>query len=248
MFATYCHMSEETVLILLETICNDITANYVKSMNSTRGNDPIYPELVLASGLEFMGGCAYKHIAQIYGMPIASAKRVVRKFWNAIIYNPAFRLALPHTREELESHASAFEQKSKAFALYNGVVGALDGWLCDTNRPIVHNTSDFFSGYYQRFGLNVQAMCDAHLRFTFLGIAGPGGMNDVRAFGKCTEFNLSLSSLPNDYCIIADNAYELSKMLPFPTVGQKSVGASTMMPTTMTCRVYASRLSKLLLC
>jgi hypothetical protein len=144
MFATYYHMSEETFLILLKIIHEDITANYVKSMNSTRGNDPIYPELVLASGLEFMGGCAYKHFAQIYGMSIASAKRVVRKFWNAMIYNPAFRLALPHTWEELESHASAFEQKSKAFGLYNGVVGALDGWLCDTNRPIVHNTSDFF--------------------------------------------------------------------------------------------------------
>ncbi len=53
-------MSEETFLILLETICDDITANYVKSRNATSGNDPIYPELVLASGLEFMGGCALK--------------------------------------------------------------------------------------------------------------------------------------------------------------------------------------------
>jgi hypothetical protein len=70
-------MSEETFLILLETICDDITANYVKSMNATSGNDPIYPELVLASGLKFMGGCAYKHIAQIYGMLIDYAKRVV---------------------------------------------------------------------------------------------------------------------------------------------------------------------------
>jgi hypothetical protein len=44
--------SEETFLILLETIHDDITANYVKSMNATSGNDQIYPEFVLASDLE----------------------------------------------------------------------------------------------------------------------------------------------------------------------------------------------------
>jgi hypothetical protein len=49
-----------------------------------------------------------------------------------------------------------------------------------------------------------------------LGIAEPGGMNDVRAFGKCTEFNQWLKSLPNDYFIIANNAYKLSQMLIIP--------------------------------
>jgi hypothetical protein len=77
----------------------------------------------------------------------------------------------------------------KDFGLYNGAAGAVDGWLCHMNKPIVHDTSVFFSGHYQWFDLNVQAMCDVHLQFMFLGIAGPGGMNDVRAFGKCTEFN-----------------------------------------------------------
>jgi hypothetical protein len=218
-FSTYYHMSEETFSILLETIRDDITANHIKSKNSTSGNDPIYPELVLASGLEFMGGCAYKHIALIYGMSLSSAKRIVCKFWNAVIFNPAFSLALPYTLEELEANACAFEEKSKAFGLFKGVIGALDGWLCDTNKPIVHNTSDFFSGHYQRFGLNVQAMCDAHLRFMFLGIAGPGGMNDVRAFAKCSEFNRWLQNLPDDYFIIADNAYELSETILIPYSG-----------------------------
>jgi hypothetical protein len=126
--------------LVLETICNDITANYVKSMYATSGNDPSYHELVLASGLEFiMGDCAYKHIAQIYGMSIDSAKEAISKFWNAMTFNPAFRLALSHTLEEL-----GFEQKLKAGGLYNGVIGALDGWLCDMNKPIVHNTSDYF--------------------------------------------------------------------------------------------------------
>jgi hypothetical protein len=92
MFATYYH-----ILILLEIICDDITANYIKSITAISGNDPIYPKLVLASGLEFMSRCAYKHIDQIYGMLIDSAKRDAHKFWNVMIFNPAFRLALPHT-------------------------------------------------------------------------------------------------------------------------------------------------------
>jgi hypothetical protein len=124
MFSTYYHMSEDTFLILLEIVHDDITVDYIKSRNSTNGNDPIYPELVLTAGLEFMGGCAYKHIAQIYGMLIESAKRVVRKFWNAIILNNALSLVLPHTLEELEVKASAFEEKSKASGLFKGVIGA----------------------------------------------------------------------------------------------------------------------------
>jgi hypothetical protein len=222
-FSTYYHMSEETFHILLEKIRDDITVDYIKSKNSTNGNDPIYPELVLAAGLEFMGGCAYKHIALIYGMSKSSAKRVVRKFWDAMLCNPAFSIVLPHTPEELEAHASAFANKSKAGGLFDRVIGALDGWLCDTNKPIVHNTSDFFLGHYQRFGLNVQAMCDAHLRFTFLAIAGPGGMNDVRAFGKCFKFHQWLQSLPDGYFIIADNAYELSETLLIPYSGAEKL-------------------------
>jgi hypothetical protein len=131
----------------------------------------------------------FGEIAQIYGMLIDSARRIGHKFWNAVIFNPAFSLTLPHTLEELEANASAFEEKSKAFGLYKGVIGALDGWLCDTNKPIVHNTSNFFSGHYQRFGLNVQAMCDAHLHFMFLGITGLGDINNVLlGFGICPGF------------------------------------------------------------
>ena len=66
-------------------------------------------------------------------------------------------------------------------------------------------------------------MCDAHLRFTFLGIAGPGGMNDVRAFAKCYNFNIWLQSLPNDYFIIADNAYELSEFILIPFSGAEKL-------------------------
>jgi hypothetical protein len=62
-------------------------------------------------------------------------------------------------------------------------------------------------------------MCDAHLLFMFLGIAGPGEMNDVRAFGKCTEFNKWLQSLPINYFIIANNAYELSESVLIPYSG-----------------------------
>jgi hypothetical protein len=61
-----------------------------------------------------------------------------------VIFNPAFSPALPHTLEELKANASAFEEKLKAFGLFKDVIGALDGWLCNTNKPINHNTSDFF--------------------------------------------------------------------------------------------------------
>ena len=34
------------------------------------------------------------------------------------------------------------------------------------------------SGHYQAYGVNVQAACDHHCQFTFIGVAGPGVMGD----------------------------------------------------------------------
>ena len=48
-------MSHDHFMYLVDQIYDGITVNFLKSRQSTRGNDPIYPEIVAAVGLGFLG-------------------------------------------------------------------------------------------------------------------------------------------------------------------------------------------------
>ena len=75
--------------------------------------------------------------------------------------------------------------RSEAKGIFFGILSAIDGWLCTMEKPSdVPNPSDYFSGHYQKYGINVQAMCDANLRITYLSVCRSGGSNDARAFRK----------------------------------------------------------------
>ena len=42
---------------------------------------------------------------------------------------------LPDDPESLRAHADMWNDRSKAEGAFYGVVGAIDGWLCCTNKP-----------------------------------------------------------------------------------------------------------------
>jgi hypothetical protein len=145
-------------------------------------------------------------------------------FLNAVLACDELALKLPQTSEDYERLANEFCERSGADNIYYGVIGALDGWLCNTLQPNVEDARNYFSGHYQRFGLNVQALCDAHLRFIYLSVCGPGGMNDVHAIDKCTELNRFIKAMPTKYFLLGDNAYGLSEEILIPFSGsQKKV-------------------------
>ena len=100
---------------------------------------------------------------------------------------------------------------STAYQLLDGFLGAVDGWLAYTEAPFdVQNPADYFSGHYQCFGLNAQAMCASDLSFLFVGMTASGKVNDAWAIKRCTELLDWIESLPPGYFIGADNVYELS--------------------------------------
>ena len=68
----------------------------------------------------------------------------------------------------------------------------IDRWLCTTQMPSdVSNPTDYRSGNYQRYGPNVQVMCDPNLRFVYFSVADPGEMNDARVFRRLEGLNIS---------------------------------------------------------
>jgi hypothetical protein len=223
-FESKYHMSEKAFNKLLQHLRDDITVDFTKSRNSTQGNEPIYPELIVATGLRFLGGSTHKDLEDIFGLSLNSVKRVIKMFLKAVLSCSALALKLPETIEEYEKLAEDFCERSSAGEIYFGVIGTLDGWLCTINQPTVPNMRDYYSGHYQRFGMNVQAICDAHLRFIYFSVAAPGGMNDIRALHKCIELNRFIDALKDRYFFLGDNAYGLSEKILIPFSGaQKKV-------------------------
>ena len=72
---------------LFDALDDAITVSYVKSWASTDGNDPIYPEVVMACGLRFLAlNDSPQTLSDLYGMSVSSAKRVINMFLDAVDY------------------------------------------------------------------------------------------------------------------------------------------------------------------
>lgn len=214
--------------VLLSALEECITVSYKHSMSSTGGNDPIYPEIVLACGLRFCNGTDPEELADIYGMSVSSAKRVTNIFLNAIDYNDSFaemqiNLPDPTNRAELDDLAARWEDVSTVYGLFTRHLGAIDGWLPRTTMPRgVTNQTDYFSGHYQCYGLNIQAMCDPDLLFLYIAVAAPGKTNDLRALSRLGGLRQWFDLLPDGYYCSGDNAYPLCRKLLIPFGGAEA--------------------------
>jgi DDE superfamily endonuclease len=62
-------------------------------------------------------------------------------------------------------------------------------------KSVIGNVWAYFSGHYQRYGVNVQACCDHLSHFTYISVAGPGVMNDNQAINEVNIAEL-ITNLP----------------------------------------------------
>lgn len=216
------HMPLRSFSRLVHILLSHITIDVTKSRNSTSGNDPIYPELIVAIGLRYLGGEMVKSLEDIFGVDDASVARVINLFFDAVLTNDSLQIRMPQSAEEFKDLADGFNALSGADGLFHGCIGALDGWLCCTVQPRdVTNQRDYFSGHYQCFGLNIQAICDHKLRFIFFAVTSPGKTGDARAFNKCIKLGRWIDAkLKNTgFFLVGDNAYVLRDELLIPFSG-----------------------------
>ena len=185
-FQSRYHMTESAYTSLVDILHHDITLNETKSRNSTGNNEPIIAKIVTYCGLRFMGGEKVKSLGDIYGISTRQSDRAVAKFLDAVDSSNHPLLSsdlLPRTPEAISNLANEWNKCSSSFGVMYGHLAPIDGWLCTTQKPNdVPNPTEYRSGHYQRFGLNVQAMCDPNLRIIYSSVAGPGKMNDARAY------------------------------------------------------------------
>lgn len=203
---------------LLGLIRKDLEVD--RSMASLRGG-AIIPEICLYCTLRYLAGGSYSDIHFFVGISSASFYRVVQKTLRAINKCKELRFRLPKTKEELRVAAEGFESISSNGCIKN-CVGVVDGYHLQTQSPSkkeAGNVRSFFSGHYQTYGVNCQAVADHHCRFTFFAVAGPGVLGDRNAINEA-GLGALINELPGLYCVIGDCAYTPSEHL-VPIYGGK---------------------------
>jgi DDE superfamily endonuclease len=181
---------------------------------------PITTEIALHCLIRWLAGSSYIDIRIIAGISVSSFYLIKHKCLLAIIRCPELQILFPTTTQEIIQAAANFKTKSNNHVV-DGCVGCLDGILLKIQTPNPNETGNvkaYFSGHYQQYGINVQAICDHHCRFTHVSIAAPGGTNDIAAYRKTTLPDI-IEKLPRGYFVIGDNAYVCTEHLLTPFCG-----------------------------
>ena len=172
----------------------------------------ITPEIHLYATLRYLAGASYSDICLFCGISVASFYCIVWRTIHAI--NKSLKIEFPSTPQQCAETAKEFENISHRGVIKN-CVGAVDGYLLAIETPSkrhAKNVRSYFSGHYQKYGINIQASCDAFCRFTFMGVGGPGVTKDRQGIKESGMFD-KIENLPVGYVSIADCAYQPTENL-----------------------------------
>lgn len=208
-----------------------IDVNVEMSIRRTRGKRPISAEITVLCGIRYLAGGSYLDIRNVAQVSIPSFYRAVHRFFQAVLSCNELRIALPgYLSDDFQLVRSGFSRRSTDQA-FDGCVGSIDGCLIPIRTPSLRELQgssctprSFFSGHYQKYGLNAQAICDSNFRFLFFSVAAPGGSNDFWALQRSSLATEWINGLPPNHFIVGDKAYICSEKLltPFPSVTANS--------------------------
>lgn len=202
-----------------------------QSINRTQ-TEPISVANKLQMCLRWLAGGSCHGIRAYSGVSTSAFYESVHSVIDAILDHPDLQLRFPTDEQSQRAAARLFAAKSNCGAL-RGCVAAIDGWLCPIRTPRsdeVTKVRSLFSGYYQCFGVNVQACCDVRSRFMAIACSSAGGTGEAIAYIKWGLADY-VEALPCGLFVVGDNAYTNSSTLltpfPRPRMPQSSMTATT---------------------
>lgn len=166
--------------------------------------------IYLSATLRFLAGSRMLDISHMYGL---SESYIYRKFHDTIaLIAHHFKITQQENFESpvfLKENAYNFRLKSSRGVL-QGCVGAVDGLVIHIEKPRVEDPLAFFTTRYKKFGVNVQAVCDAKRKFCFLSVKYGAATHDSKAL-ELSRFSEDVAKdLPPQYWIAGDAAYRAS--------------------------------------
>jgi hypothetical protein len=200
-----------------------IKVDEAQSKRSTSGNSSIRPELVVGIGIRYLAGDTKSSLADFFGVSDPSVDRCIDLFLDKVMACKALHIKMPTTQQQLRDIANGLSSiSSTTIKIFDGCVGAIDGWLVEITQPSrkeVPNTADYYRGHYNCFGINVIAACDHRLRFIYMSVAATGRTNDNRSIRRLEELQDWIDNLPPQYFFVADNAFTLTNKMLVPFSG-----------------------------
>jgi hypothetical protein len=212
-------MSYESFNKLVSTLHPALEQNNSKSMNSC-AEPAISAPHILGLTIRWLSGSSFHDIRDAGNFSRPTFFRLLWKGISAVTNSKRLEMNLPRTFEALDELRRGFELKSTEEVM-SGCIGALDGMLLLIRTPTrkeAMNVRQFFSGHYQRMGLNVQALVDSKLRFLYAGILKGGRSSDYKSYMQSRLMSW-IESLPPWYFVAGDNAYVCTEHLLTPFMG-----------------------------
>jgi len=191
-----------------------IEASGVKENSKNRvPNGRITAAVRVACTIRYLAGASPYDLMTCFGI---SHTEVFQSIWfviDAINNHPDFHMEYPAPAEKQWEIAKEFEKKSAPG--FDCCAGAIDGILLWIHKPSKKeceksecDSGKFFCGRKHKFGLNVQAVCDARGRFLDMSVVFPGSSSDCLAFEGSSLFQrLEAGLLDAGLCLFGDNAY-----------------------------------------
>eukprot|EP00918_Siedleckia_nematoides_P095318 GHVU01209270.1.p1 GENE.GHVU01209270.1~~GHVU01209270.1.p1 ORF type:complete len:392 (+),score=25.39 GHVU01209270.1:1466-2641(+) len=216
-FAQLYRMPYDSFMRLVNLLRHRLLVDDQQSRNRT-GTDPATPETVLACGLRHLAGGSYHDVRRIYRISRPHYYSCVWKVVHAINGCAALDPQFPSTRDEREAMARGFNRLSSS-GLFTRCIGCIDGWLCPIKVPRsdeVNRVASFFSGHYQRVGINVQVCCDYNARVTSFTIKSAGAVNDSQALAEWGLLHELRDASRDCMYVIADNGYPQTRYILTP--------------------------------
>jgi len=135
---------------------------------------------------------------------------MVDDFIDAVNTTPELDLQVPETPAEWADVTAGFRAKSSE-GLIDKCAGALDGYFQRTPMPTLKeapNQIGYYSGHYESYGVNCQAVCRSDLRFIYFAVISPGQTNDHSSFNRAKGLQKLLEELPPGLYFVAGKRSE----------------------------------------
>jgi hypothetical protein len=222
-------MTYESFLILVETTRND----FPTPKHTWAINELIPPYLRLAIALRYFAGASMLDNMIIHGVSYSAAYMsiwIVIDIINHGILSKTYTLSYPNSFEVQQTIALGFKAKSQPSIPC--CAGAIDGMLIWTDKRTKIDcgqsqvgSAKFYCSRKAKYGLSMQAVCDASRRFLDVSILQPASASDYLCFvvsDLCRRLDEGL--IDNELCLFGDNAYVNKSYLatPYSNVGEGS--------------------------
>ena len=208
-FALRFRFDKDTFLILFRLLEVDL-------MKGSNRGLPVPPIHCLLLTLRFLATGTFQLVqGDLSGISQPTVSRIISKVIKVIASRRAQFIKFPPREEEFSIRNDFY-----SLAGFPGVIGCIDCTHIAIQSPGGEN-AELYRNRKGYFSINVQAVCDAHLRFLSLVAQWPGSVHDSRIF-----YNSSLcASFENreiDGILLGDNGYPNKAFLFTPIIHPQS--------------------------